>query len=175
MDLFIRHQKPSDKELFESCLSDSEFITNIWGHKRITIEEFFSRYSYDNYVIGEISNIENPFGFFIIRPYNPKENKLTLSSNYFFYGGIRPRLFNSGCGIYLCSAMLDFFFDMYPVSTLFANVFKSNNRSLRMLLALGFKILHEKCDSISLNINLFEFQSSYVNQWLNKRISYRVY
>lgn len=173
MELFIRHQKSSDRELLESCLNDSEFITNIWGHKRITSNEFLSRYSYVNYVIGKRSNIDRPLGFFIIKPYNPEE-KLTANSNYFFYGGIRPCLFNSGFGIYLCSAMLRFFFDMYPESTLFANVFITNNRSLRMLLSLGFKIFHEKYDSVSLRINRNEYLSSYINQWINGKISYIV-
>lgn len=175
MDLFIRRQKKSDRELFENCLNDSEFITNIWGHKSITVDEFFNRYSYINYVMGKNSDIDKPIGFFIIKPYKIDEDELTPHhKKYFFYGGIRPCLFNSGCGIYLCSAMLHFFFDMYPESILYANVFVVNNRSLRMLLALGFDILHENCDSISLCISRNEYLSSYINQWANRKITYRV-
>ncbi|MDE6523217.1 MAG: GNAT family N-acetyltransferase [Muribaculaceae bacterium] len=174
MDLFIRRQQTSDIELLGSCLSDSEFISNIWGHKSITLDEFLDRYSYLNYVIGELSNIERPLGFFIIKPYNFEEDELNPHSNFFFYGGIRPCLFNSGCGIYLCSTMLHFFFDIYPASNLYANVFVANNRSRRMLLALGFKILRENCDSTSLRICRDEYLSSFLNQWINKKISYIV-
>ncbi len=174
MDLFIRHQKASDIELLDSCLNDSEFITNIWGHKSITLDEFLDRYSYLNYVIGKSSNIDMPLGFFIIKPYIFEEDELNPHPNYFFYGGIRPCLFNSGCGIYLCSTMLHFFFDMYPTSNLYANVFVANKRSRRMLLALGFKILRDNYDSVSLRICRDEYLSSFLNQWINRKISYRV-
>lgn len=174
MDFFIRHQELSDLELLENCLNDTEFITNIWGHRKISSDDFLCKYSFDNYVIGKQSNIDLPLGFFIIKPHNIDSEELDRSSDYFFYGGIRPVLFNSGLGIFLCATALLFFFKMYPISNLYANVFMTNCRSKKMLLALGFKIFRENYDSVSLRITRNEFLSSYMFTRIGHKLSYKL-
>lgn len=166
MNYFIRHPNSIDKEIFECCLNNTEFKTNIWGHKSITVDEFLQNYSCDNYVIGKLSNTEVTLGFFIIKPYNKDTARFNTDSNYFFYGGIRPILFNRGMGMYLCSAMLCFFFDMHPISNLYANVFITNSRSQRMLRAFGFKPIRKNCDSSTLCICRDEYISSPIYKWM---------
>lgn len=167
MHIFIRKQDKNDILFYETCLCNTEFLLNFWGHKRISVKEFLNSYSYENYMIGLSDKYPNPSGFCIFRNYLD-------TSSYFFYGGIDPSLFNSGVGVYLCVAMLEHFFKKHNNARIFGNVFNSNSRSMKMLKALGFSEYEKRVDSIMLINDIDNFLNSKLSILLKERMEVEI-
>jgi RimJ/RimL family protein N-acetyltransferase len=90
----------------------------------------------------------------------------SILNQYDFVGGIAPKYFNSGIGVYACVTALFYFFDAFPFVVIKTDVYKYNLRSHKMLAAVGFIYEKETKEKIMLQLNLSLFKNNFVERIL---------
>ncbi|MDR2385457.1 MAG: hypothetical protein LBD80_07360 [Tannerella sp.] len=163
MKFSIRNTLDKDISLYQICFDDTEFHYFLFGDNNKDIHKFVSiDDNYLKYIISRENNHRQEDIAFVHFCYNP------ASQEYWFSGGIIPHLFNSGLGIYVAVAIISYFFKYNQNATVKAGTYKYNQRSLRMLQSLGFKILEYKNKEIILKLTFSYFNNEFVNKILKR-------
>lgn len=150
MYIIIRDLNPEDIDIYKTCFSSKEFKCFIYGHKEIDVDSYFNeiinqtRFVTESYVVlynmNEHMSGTCVVGFCNFVKYDKFPFEITKET-FAINGGCLPCLFNKGVGVYACASVLYFFFARHRDSVLYASTFEENERSSKMLNALGFEQL----------------------------------
>lgn len=159
--MVFRFHSPSEADisLYEKCFQNDEFCTSLYGHNNVNLKRFVSVEKGVLKYVTEKLDIETgyePIGFAHFYP--AKNGSLT------YVGGITPELFNVGIGVRANIAMLTFVFQCEPKCEILAGVFKYNTRSLKMLIASGFKHMCSNEKRYILSLKKEDFENDFVNR-----------
>ncbi len=133
MNLKVCPTTTDDRLIYEECFINNEFNNLVFGGEKVSV----SRYMRDEV------NAEK----FIVFQY--KDSKYIPIAFAHFYeehndgqktivGGINPKLFNSGIGIYCTYAVLKHIFRIHPSCSVLTGVFPHNNRTIKLIESFGF-------------------------------------
>lgn len=181
MYIKVKRLDKHDFHIYQNCYQNAEFKYYIYGKKDIDIKKTFEillsisnncgEYYAVSYKLNNDDSVYKDMGFCNFRQYEKYPFK-TDQETYAINGGVLPELFNKGYGIYGCVSLVYLFFINHPLSLLYASTFSYNNRSSKMLSALGFKRLKESIyDKNHFIINKDDFMNNgFVTQILNNLI-----
>ena len=129
LSFVLRKVIPSDISLFQQCFDNKEFAHNIGEVDPMKIISLKSPH-----VVLIVSilkqNEKCDIGFCSF--YHQE------TGSYLYLGGIHPKYFDSGYGLYASIAVLSYMFDVMEADEINTVVYNYNKRSLRMLLSIGF-------------------------------------
>jgi hypothetical protein len=84
-------------------------------------------------------------------------------------GGIKPELFNSGCGVYCAVLLYDYYIKSFNPMYLVVQINKSNVRSIKLHERLGF-IVKNWNTIVNMELNCRQFPNSFA-KYILRRIS----
>lgn len=165
MNLQIRYTISSDINLYERCVENTEFKLNLFG---------------DNFDIDEYTSLKEPHKKFIVSKLEGQSAEdigfchffYQGQDQYFISGGVLPKYFNSGIGLYACIAVISCMIANNPGIIVNTTVYKYNIRSMKMLFAIGFQLYNEMEEYNILKLKISQFDNKFVNQIFEKRLKY---
>jgi len=162
MKIQIRNTSTSDIILYRQCVENEEFKYNLFGNN-LNLDAYTSiKEPHKKFVVSKIDNMKIEDFCFCHFFYQEQEE-------YFISGGILPIFFNSGIGLYACVAVLSHMFTINHEIKINTTVYKYNQRSLRMLHAIGFQLFREEENLNVLKLTNYQFDNQFVNK-IRKRI-----
>jgi RimJ/RimL family protein N-acetyltransferase len=161
MQLIIRPTTSKDIDFYKSCFDNSEFYRNVFGTHCLNINKFVSEeQEHLKYLISVEKNQDIKNFAFAHFYYN------SILNHYDLVGGINPKYFNSGMGVYACIVALSQFFVLYPLATVETQTYKYNTRSYKMLVAIGFSKRKETQEKNILELNSELYENDFVKRIL---------
>ncbi len=165
MKFRFRKSCVGDKPFYYVCFDCDVFSEFVYGERRI---HNFARYLER----GDKGTIKFVVETFVDGAWHDlgfcHSYKVGEQSLFEFVGGIAPCYFNRGFGIYAYIAIIDSLFHVYQDFTFMVGVNKENNRSLKMHLAVGFRITREREEQFSLSLIREDFYNERVKYWLQR-------
>jgi RimJ/RimL family protein N-acetyltransferase len=163
MKLQIRKTSINDIAFYRHCLDNSEFQWNLYGNDHVNLDRFVSvEDKHFKFIISKTEDNKKEDIAFCHFYYNPKSN------DYGSLGGIAPRFFNSGIGLYSSVAIFSYMFRNNPEFIFKTGVFKYNQRALKAWMAIGFRMIEETNEKIILKLTLEQFQNHFVDRILKQ-------
>lgn len=160
MHFSFRHTSLADIDFYTECFYNDEFQYMLYHNDPINVNNL-ERYIADNGKdIKFIGSIMDEDGFLkdvgFAHFYYKEENAYT------YVGGVHPKYFNHGYGVYASIAMLSLIYDLYPNIKITTGIYKHNQRSLKADLAIGFTITSETDDKWLLQLTKDGFNNDFV-------------
>lgn len=159
--LEIREATQKDNYLYDKCFNDSEFSC-LFSENYINVSIYTSvGYPNKRFIISQKLNEKTEdigFCHFVFQE----------RGEYFFSGGCIPELFNSGKGLLACVFAIFNMFTYHGCCVINTIVLKRNNRSFRMLNAIGFDIIKEEKTFYILKLRKKEFNNYLVKHICSK-------
>jgi RimJ/RimL family protein N-acetyltransferase len=170
MKFQIRNTSAKDIDFYKHCLDNSEFRWNLYGKDNAV--------NWDKF----LSNEEKSFKFVISKIETNKVEDVAFchfyynrcSNDFGSIGGVAPKFFNSGMGLYAGVVAFSFLFESNSDYIFRTAVFKYNQRALKAWEAIGFKPIDETSEKIILINNYAQFYNEFVCRIL-KRIKINRY
>jgi len=159
----LRKVSPNDIPLFQQCFDNKEFAHNIGE-----VDPF------------KIISLKSPHVVLIVSVLKQNE-KCDIGfcsfyhqekGSYLYLGGIHPKYFNSGYGLYTNVAVLSYMFDVMDANEINTVVYNYNKRSLRMLLSVGFIETRTENDLRVLKLKKETFTNEFT-RWIKQKIDYQ--
>ncbi|NDV59108.1 GNAT family protein [Bacteroides sp. 519] len=163
MKFLIRRTSIDDIEFYQHCFSNAEFKWNLYGKDNVNLEKYISNEEkHLKFVISKVEGITIEKVAFCHFYYNPKSN------DYGSLGGIIPKYFNSGTGLFTSIAIFSYMFENKPDFVFKTGVFKYNQRALKAWKAIGFEPIEETDEKIILKLTIKQFQNHLVTRILKQ-------
>ncbi len=166
---FFRQTHTLDIGFYAECFQSREFQNMLYGDEQISLNflKKYIQYNADDLKFicalqtkeGESVNVG--FAHF----YHKEQNIYT------YVGGIHPKYFNTGIGVYASVAVLDLLYDLKNDSIIKTGVYKYNTRSFKMLQAIGFVVSCDTNDKTMMELSPDSFNNKFV-EILKSKISY---
>lgn len=162
MHFSFRHTSLADIDFYIECFRNDEFQYMLYHNDPINVNNL-ERYIVKNdkdikfvgSIIDESGNLKDVgFAHF----YFKEENAYT------YVGGIHPKYFNHGYGVYASIAMLSLIYDLMPNIKISTGIYKHNLRSLKSDLAIGFTIIKETNEKWILELTKENFNNNFVGR-----------
>lgn len=165
--IFLTFKKTTieDEDIYKACFENDEFAKMLYYPNGVDIKTYIAESAVDYKFV--VLYQEEKIGF-IHFYYNSLLNKYT------YVGGLHPSKFNSGLGVYLSVAILDYMFAKIERKEIFSGVFSYNNRSYKMLLAIGFKVYKQTTEKHMMSLTLKDFNNSEFVNRIKQRVKYTV-
>ncbi|MDR0973026.1 MAG: hypothetical protein LBM61_03465 [Prevotellaceae bacterium] len=163
MKIAIRNTSASDILFYKKCFDNDEFHWNLYGNDCVNLEKYLSvedkHYKFIISKVGEYGVEDIAFCHFY---YNWQTN------DYGSLGGIIPKYFNTGIGLYVSVAMFAYMFK-YDANLIFrTGVFKYNQRALKAWSSIGFKPTEETDSKIIMKLTFAQFENQFVKYVLGR-------
>ena len=162
MHFSFRHTSLADIDFYTECFYNDEFQYMLYHNDPINVnnlERYIANNGKDIQFIGSIMD-EDGFlkdvGF--AHFYYKEENAYT------YVGGVHPKYFNHGYGVYASIAMLSLIYDLMPNIKISTGIYKYNRRSLKADLAIGFTITRETDEKWLLELTKEGFNNDFVHR-----------
>lgn len=163
MKFQIRKTSENDIAFYRLCFGNTEFHWNLYGDENMNLKRF-------------VSNEEKHLKFIISKITDDKVEDIAFShfyydsksKDYISLGGVAPKFFNSGMGLYASVAILRYMFKNNLQHTFRTGVFKYNKRALKVWEAIGFRKIKENDDKFILKLTLGQFENDLVHRILDK-------
>lgn len=159
MKIITRFSEDGDSQLYKECFANHEFVDMLCSNETVDIDDYLNDGEFKIRMIISIEGSDNKvedIGF---------AQLLDNGGDCFtIIGGLLPKYFNSGFGLYSAVAVISTFFAKYPNHTLLGGVFLHNERSLRMHPLLGFKKIREQNHRGVFQLTSATFNNSFVNR-----------
>ncbi len=171
MHFSFRHTSLADIDFYIECFRNDEFQYMLYHNDPINVNNL-ERYIVKNdkdikfvgSIIDESGNLKDVgFAHF----YFKEENAYT------YVGGIHPKYFNHGYGVYASIAMLSLIYDLMPNIKISTGIYKHNLRSLKSDLAIGFTIIKETNEKWILELTKENFNNNFVGR-VKLKIKYQL-
>lgn len=166
MHFSFRRTSAKDIDFYIECFRNEEFQFMLYHNDPLNVNSL-ERYIADNgkdiKFIGSIMDEEGNLkdvGF--AHFYHKEENAYT------YVGGVHPRYFNHGYGVYASIAMLSLIYELMPNIKITTGIYKHNPRSLKADLAIGFTITSETDEKWLLKLTKNGFNNDFVWRIKNK-------
>ena len=170
MQFLFRRSSLSDIGFYAECFCNDEFQYMLYRNDPVNVDRL-ERYIIDNgkdlKFVGSVKDEQGTLkdiGF--AHFYYKEENAYT------YVGGICPKYFNHGYGIYASVAILSLIRELKPGVVITTGIYKHNLRSLRADLAIGFTITSETYDKFLLRVPSNGFDNDFV-KLVKRKISYQ--
>ncbi|MDR1551853.1 MAG: hypothetical protein LBS69_00090 [Prevotellaceae bacterium] len=163
MKFQIRNTVANDIAVYKKCIENNEFRWNLYGNNVVKIEEcILYKGTHKKFIVSKTDNdtIED-VGFCDF--YFNKEIE-----EYIYSGGVLAKFFNSGIGVYANIAVLSYMFTVDSNIVIKVYIYKYNQRSLKMALAIGFQFHSETDDENILKLSVNQFDNQFVNKILKR-------
>ena len=163
MKFKIRKTSEKDLAFYQHCFDNSEFHWNLYGNDNINLQKYVSKEDkHLKFIISQVDNKKTEDIAFCHFYFNPKTN------DYGSLGGIAPKFFNSGLGLYSGIVIFSYLFENNPEFIFRTGVFKYNLRALKAWKAIGFKPIEETSEKIILKLTLAQFKNEFVDRILKR-------
>lgn len=163
-DFVLRKASIDDYLLFQQCFDNEEFAYNIGEVDPMKIVALESPHVVLIVSI-LIKNEKQDIGFC---SFHWQEK-----GSFLYLGGVLPKYFNSGYGLYASVVVLSYMFDTIKANEINTLVYHHNKRSLRMLLAIGFHKTESSDSFAVLKLNKIAFHNEFV-KLIQRKIDYQV-
>ncbi|MDR0754329.1 MAG: GNAT family N-acetyltransferase [Prevotellaceae bacterium] len=164
MKFQIRNTLANDIAIYKKCIESNEFRWNLYGNNIVKTEEciLYKEEQHKKFIVSKINTdtIED-IGFCDF--YFNREIK-----EYIYSGGILAKFFNSGIGLYANIAVLSYMFTVDTNTVIKVYIYKYNQRSLKMAIAIGFQFYGETEDENILKLTVSKFNNQFVNKILKR-------
>lgn len=165
----FRRTSIKDIDFYTECFRNEEFQYMLYYNNPVNINRM-EHYLVDNgkdlkfigYIKGE-NGCQKEVGF--AHFYYKEDN------SYTYVGGIHPKFFNHGYGVYASVAMLSLLYDLNPSVKISTGIYKHNSRSLKVDLSIGFIITNETDDKWLLKLTPDGFNNDFVKH-IKRKIKY---
>lgn len=171
MHFSFRRTSIGDIDFYTECFRNEEFQYMLYHNDPINVNNL-ERYMADNgkdiKFIGSIMDADGNLkdvGF--AHFYYKEENAYT------YVGGVHPKYFNHGYGVYASIAMLSLMYDLMPNIKISTGIYKHNRRSLKADLAIGFTIINETNGKWILKLTKESFNNNFVGK-VKLQINYQL-
>lgn len=156
---------PQDLSTYTACLDNPEFSEMLYRGEHVNLKKYLSDSPGDYKFVGHLVTPaeRKPIGF---AHFYGRENNV-----FNYLGGIVPEYFNSGVGLYASVGVLSTFFSIVPNASIITGIYKFNDRSLKVDLALGFVLERETDEKWILSLNPINFQNAFTDK-IRQRITF---
>lgn len=153
---------PLDIDIYTTCLNNPEFSEMLYKGEHVSLRKYLSNTPGDYKFVGHIvtPSERKPIGF---AHFYGRGNSI-----FNYLGGIVPEYFNSGVGLYASVGMLSTFFNIVPNASIITGIYKFNERSLKVDLALGFILERETEEKWILSLKPSGFQNAFTDKILRR-------
>lgn len=166
MKFFFRDASFHDINFYLECFNNEEFLYMLYPSSPMSIGQLQYYITQNNrdfklicsYVRDDEESLDIGFAHF----YFQGEHK------YAYLGGLAPKYFNSGYGVYASIASLLLFYDIDSRTMITTGIYKHNLRSLKVHLAIGFTITSETDEKWLLKLTKDGFNNDFVRRIKNK-------
>ena len=163
MHFAFRRASKGDYYLFQQCFDNEEFVYNIGLVDPL-----------------KILSLKSPHVVLIVSLHKQKEYKdigfcvfyCQEKGSFLYLGGLLPDYFNTGYGLYSSVAVINFMFDKKDVKEINTVVYNHNERSLRMLLSIGFLEIRKEENFRVLKLINNKCPNKFV-RLINKKVDYQ--
>lgn len=171
MNLIFRPTSLADIELYMECFSNEEFQTMMYYNNPL---KFCHLNEY-------ISQNQKDFKF-IVEIYNKKSKPIKIGFAHLYYkdetiytyvGGLHPKLFDSGYGVYASASFLAHTITTHPDWRIQTVIYKHNVRSLKIHIKLGFRIKEEDGNRYKMELTKDSYNTEFSN-YITRRVSHIV-
>jgi RimJ/RimL family protein N-acetyltransferase len=164
MKFHIRNTSVKDIEFYRHCFDNVEFLWNLYGNDNVNLDKYVSdEEKHIKYIVSKVNCDKIEDVGFCHFYYDAALNE------YDFVGGIVPKIFNSGIGLFASVAILSYLFSTNSNIILKSGVFKYNKRSIKMQSKLGFVLIEVTNEKIIFRNTFSQFHNDFV-EWILKRI-----
>ena len=165
--MHLEYTKTTQQDLntYTACLDNPEFSEMLYRGELVNLKKYLSDSQGDYKFVGHLVTPaeRKPIGF---AHFYRRENNV-----FNYLGGIVPYFFNSGVGLYASVGVLSTFFSIVPNASIITGIYKFNERSLKVDLALGFVLERETEEKWILSLNPINFQNAFTDK-VRQRITF---
>ena len=171
MNFSFRYSSIRDINFYTECFRNEEFQYMLYHNEPLSInriEHYVLNNGKDIKFVGSVEGGNGALKDVGFAHFYYKEEGV-----YTYVGGVHPKYFNHGYGIYASIAMLSLFYDLKPKVKITTGIYKYNQRSLKADLAIGFILTGETEDKYLLKLTKDSFDNDFVRR-IKRNMQYRL-
>ncbi len=171
MNFSFRYSSIKDINFYTECFENEEFQYMLYHNEPLNINRI-EHYVLDNGKdLKFVGSVEDKNG--VLTDVGFAHFYYKEEGAYTYVGGVHPKYFNHGYGIYASIAMLSLFYDLKPKVKITTGIYKYNQRSLKADLAIGFILTGETEDKYLLKLTKDSFDNDFVRR-IKRNMQYRL-